>query len=285
MPAYLARLFVLHLAAALLPGVVGCGGAPALLQPAHPLPGGTVEYGAGVTTQVSLGAAEDQIARAEADPDPSRSAETERQWLRGAYQKSVVSPGVSPWVGARAGLGDGNEGSLVYTGRNLRLGARHAWRWDAYALSLGGGIASVLSRRPQDAAANDRDGLPSGDVSWSAAGFGLDVPLAFGWSSQSELVQAWAGLRGGFEALFGSLPFSGGGELAEAEAEALHFHGGGFVGLSIGISPVWLRVELNAAAHRVNAEASLPSSPSGDPERDRFTGFTLAPAGALLLQF
>jgi hypothetical protein len=162
-------------------GLVGCGGAPALLQPAHPLAKGVIEYGAGVTTQVSLGSGQDEIAKAEADPAPSRDARTTRTWLRGAYQKAVVAPGIAPWIGGRAGLGDGNEASLVYTGRNLRLGARHAWLWESTALSVGGGLASILTRRASDSTAGDQEGFPPGRVDWSAHGVGLDLPVTFGW--------------------------------------------------------------------------------------------------------
>lgn len=266
-------------------GLSACGGAPALLQPAHPLPSGVVEYGAGVATNVALGSTDDDIARAQTDPDPSRSGDRTKQWLRGAYQKSVIAPGVSPWIGARAGLGDGNEGQLVYTGRNLRVGARHAWLWDDYALSLGGGLSSVLGRRAVDQPAGE--GLPAGRVEWPGRGFGLDVPLSFGWSSQSELLQAWFGLRGAFEALYGDLPYGGAADEPppQADAQAYHWQTGGFIGLSVGVSPVWVRAELDATWHRVDARATLPSGLGSETERDAFSGFGLAPAGAILVQF
>jgi hypothetical protein len=233
---------------------------------------------------VALGSAQDQIVRAEADTDPGRDADASNQWLRAAYLKAAVAPGVSPWIGARAGLGDGNEGSIVYSGRNLRVGARHAWRWDEYALSLGGGIASVMGRRDNQPE-TEADGLPAGRVEWPARGFGLDLPLSFGWSSQAELLQAWVGLRGGFEALYGDLPFTSGGDGQLAEAQATHWQSGGFLGLSVGVSPVWVRAEFNATWHKVGARATLPNGVSSETLRDDFSGFSLAPAGAILVQF
>lgn len=261
--------------------LTGCGGAASLLEPAHPLPKGFVEYGAGVSTQIALGPTDREIAKAENIENPS--GPVTKDWLRGAYRASVLAPGVAPWLGGRVGLGGGNEGSLIYTGRNLRVGARHAWLWDRYALSLGGGLSSVLTHSPAEA--HENEGFSSGQVWWPASGVGLDVPLTLGYSSESDLVQAWVGARGGFEALFGDFPYTLRGESVGVDASAQHWQAGAFVGLAVGVSPVWVRAELAGAFHGVTARASLPADADERAARDHFSGFSLAPAGALVVQF
>jgi hypothetical protein len=207
-------------------------------------------------------------------------------FLRGAFRNTVTAPGVAPWVGGRVGLGSNNEASLIYTGRSLRVGARHAWLWGPYALSAGGGAASVLTRQNKSNTPGSDDGLDPRGVDWPAAGFSLDLPLSFGWSSSAELLSAWFGARAAFTSLYGDFPFITGGQRVAAEADAQHLQLGGFAGLSVGVDPFWVRVELAAHWNQIWAQAELPwADAQTDTVRDSFDAFLLFPAAALVLQF
>jgi hypothetical protein len=269
-----------------LAGVMACGGAVPLVEPVMPLAKGEVEVGAGVSSQLALGASQREIARARELDAVGSSQNSNAQFLRGAMRNSVVAPGVAPLLVGRAGLGWDSDASLTYTGRTLRLGARHVWVFGHYALSAGGGVASVATNPPDQAPPEDSEGLSSTAIDWPATGFGVDLPVTFGWSSDAQLLSAWVGGRIGYEALWGDFPFISGGQKVGASAQAQHLQVGGRIGLGVSVHPVAIRLELSAAYSRVSANAELPWADS-EPEKldDEFGGLVLMPAGAFSVVF
>jgi hypothetical protein len=57
-------------------------------------------------------------------------------------------------------------------------------------------------------------------------------------------------------------------------------------GLAVGVQPVWVAVEVNAAYQSIQGAVDFPPD-SGDPERHTVDvgGWTVAPAGALIVKF
>src|SRR5687767_13767804 len=114
-----------------------------------------------------------------------------------------MAPGVAPYLAARAGLGNHNEAGLTYTARSLRLDARHAFEWPKVALSVGVVAIGALPRvgdRPGENAGAPRSafGLRSAELV-SPRGYGLELPVLFGYRSSADVVKLWTGLRAGFE--------------------------------------------------------------------------------------
>lgn len=270
-----------------LAGAVACGGASPLVEPVMPLSKGEIEAGVGVSSQLALGASQREIERARELDQVGSSEDGNAEFLRGAMRNSVVAPGIAPIIVGRAGLGWDSDASLTFTGRTLRLGARHVWvLGKQYALSAGGGVASVATKAPERAPPSDSEGLSSTAIDWPATGFGADLPVTFGWSSDAQLVSAWVGARVGYEALWGDFPFISGGQKVGAAATAQHLQVGGRVGLGVSVHPVAIRLELAGAYSRVTASAELPWA-DAEPERldDEFGGVLLIPAGALSVVF
>jgi hypothetical protein len=120
-------------------------------------------------------------------------------------------------------------------------------------------------------------------------GFGVDLPILFGWQSRGDIVSAWLGVRPGYEGL-GNLGVQS-DPRAEAPAatlaDAYQVTAGGLVGLGVGMDPVWIALELQATQHWVQASERIEDTAGGpDLELDaHFRAFSLAPAGALLVRF
>ncbi len=265
----------------------GCGAALPVLQPASVLPAGQVEAGAGVTGQFALGKVDEEIAAGRELGAVGSAPDRQDELLAASFLNASLAPRLSPWVAAAVGLGGGNEGGLQYTGRSLRVGFRHAWQWDAVALSLGAGAASVVTRRDQpETDDTSADGLTSDGVDWYARGFGADLPITVGWQSRGRIVAVWAGARVGFESLDGGLPFVLGTTVEDAPAEVRHWFGSGLLGASIGGPPLWVRVELDATYHDVDGEAVLDWSDAEQQSLNvRATGLTISPAAAIIVEF
>ncbi len=272
----MARAGALAVAALLLGG---CGGGAPLLHPVHALPAGTVTMGAGTSDNFVLGDARSAIdrARVAVAAGAAGSPRAQRDFADGAVAEVMTAPGLAPWVGGRAGFGVGDAG-VTYTGRSVRADARGVVGDESVAFSAGAG-ASAIVQRPTSRSPGEIPGVDATDVS----GWGLDVPLLVGWRSDARLVQVWAGLRAGYEHAGGNVTVAvdPNPSLRQAVAFAGHrLYAGGLVGFAVGVSPIWVALELDGAYQSV--QGSLSVGPAGDT---RLAGVTLAPAGALLAEF
>jgi hypothetical protein len=227
--------------------------------------------GAGVSSQLALGNVDSNIAAGERE-NPGGTAES-------IARRAFVAPGLSPWLAGRLGLGDGNEAGLGFTGRSLRVDGRHAFEFERYALSVGLGASSVLARRTEGGSSQGEGIL----------GFGVDLPVVFGWQSRGDIVSLWVGARPGYERLgnFGPEPDPTAQQPAATLADAYQITATGLVGLGVGMDPVWIALELAATQHWVQASEQIEDTAGGpDLELDaHFRAFSLAPAGALLVRF
>jgi hypothetical protein len=262
-----------------------CGGGAALLHPAHPLPADGFTAGAGVSGQFTSGRVQREIDDAESVAEqPITDADTARIYLRGLLDEALVAPGASPWVGARLGITDAQEAGITYTGRLVRVDARHAFVRDQLALSLGLGASAVLlspeSRAP--------GAPPANDVELDATGWGLDLPLLVGYRDSTGMFDIWAGARGGFERVRGDLRMmsADGNSTFRARATGQRWWGGLLAGVSAGVPPLSFRFEL-----AVNYQKLSGSLESGDPPRLPATGdieghaWSYAPTAGILGKF
>jgi hypothetical protein len=220
-----------------------------------------------------------------------------QNYIEGAIALSLMSPGVSPWVGARAGLGAAIDAGVTYTGRTVRVDARHAFEGEESALSAGLGLSGVLTRPGSDAPEasgspggiggtreGDIPGLDTGDVT----GFGFDIPVIVGWRSDVELVRIWGGLRGGWERLSGEFLLRVDPDpsvIETAPVEASRWYAGALAGLAVGVRPVRVAVELDVAYQRATGRIEL-DEPGGTTVRNaKLDGWTIAPTGAIIGEF
>jgi hypothetical protein len=267
--------------------LAACGGGSALLHPAHPLPAHRVSAGAGVSATFAF---EDHRAPAEPGVVPGAPADpgSEAAALESAALESALSPGLSPWVGARVGLGAGNEAGVTYTGRAARMDGRHAFLFadDELALSVGAGASAVLLRAkdaPDAGQAGERLAPRSGELS-----FGVDAPVVLGWRSAGSVVEAWVGARGGAEWLNAELSLAApdGAAREAAHVDATRWFAGGLVGLALGFRPIALAVELDVAYQSVSAEGGYPREGAAVARRSAtLSGVTVSPAGAIIGKF
>lgn len=272
---------------------VACGGGAATLHPAHVLPEGRVSAGAGVSSTFAFGEGSSAIDRATATTVGTAPQE-EQRFLNGVVSSSLLAPGLAPWVGARAGLGAQNEAGATYTGRTIRLDGRHAFGNDKVALSVGAGATGVLMHprsNPPEAATTDPT-APGGrftgktsDV--TATGYGLDVPVIVGYRSAPNIVEVWAGVRAGFERIRADLALDSSTAGSEpARASGTRLYGGGLVGAAIGVSPVWVALELDVYYQSLSGHVDFPGSAGQPSERDTtLSGVTLVPSGAIIGKF
>jgi hypothetical protein len=206
----------------------GCAGASPLLHPAHVLTPGRVQV---------LGGVAGRLAALDASGLASSSG--------GVLEDVAVAPGMAPFVGARVGIDGDNEAGLTYTGRAVRLDARHAFALGkSWRLSLGAG-GSALVPRPR-----------GGDADLgSVYGGGGDVPVLVGWSSDADIYAVWLGPRGGFELLRGRILET---ELGVGEAttpdfldvSGTHAFVGGLLGVRVGFRSIHVALEVDVTYHR-----------------------------------
>jgi hypothetical protein len=273
--------------------VSACGGGAATLHPAHTLPLSRVSAGAGVSAAFSFGEGQRAIDQGHAAGAPGgSSANAEQQFLAGAAANALLAPGLAPWVGARTGLGGQYEAGLTYTGRTARIDARHAFESDSVALSIGAGASAVLFHLGSSGNAAPSSVLTAGRYAgstneFSAGGFGFDIPVLVGWRSTAQVVQAWAGLRAGFERVAGDLPLAAAIDAnGESRLTANRFWGSGLVGAAVGLEPFWIALELDVAYSSISVGASFPAEAGAPSERDAsFTGWSVAPTGAIVGKF
>jgi hypothetical protein len=249
---------------------LGCGSTSPLMHPAHPLPQGRTAFGAGISNTFLVGEADEALEQARA-PDASSDRAA---FLEGVAAHVAVSPGLAPWVGARAGLGAGFEAGIGYTGRSARLDARYAVPLsERVAVSAGAGARGIL-------VSSDDEALPGVDAS-RVNGLGVDIPLIVGWRSDAEVILVWGGARGGGEWLGGDLTLRSGPDSEEqVSIDANRFYVGGLVGIAAGVHPVWVAVELEVGYQTLSSTLGEP-----DESRIELDGTTIAPTGALLVRF
>lgn len=242
----------------------GCAGSAPLLHPAHVLRPGVVSAGAGVSGQVAL------APRAQAAPQPGSAAGSVEASAPVELERMTVAPGVAPWIGGRVGIAGDNEAGLTYTGRALRIDARHAFSLGKPTLSVGLGSSAVFGRRPG-----------SGDDGSSVYGGGLDLPVLLGFHTTADLYALWFGPRLGIELLRGRLQEQAapepGAAVELAEVSARHFQLGFVLGARAGFRHLHVAVEVGAAYHRADgtvgaADLSLEQA-------------TITPGGALFITF
>ncbi|MBI4705752.1 MAG: hypothetical protein HY744_32060 [Deltaproteobacteria bacterium] len=241
---------VAALALALL---AGCGGASPLMHPAHPLEQGEVSLGAGFSAELA------------ATPSAAGAPGSAGRVLGDA----AVPGGLSPWLAGRIGLAGSNEAGLGYTGRALRVDARHAFALGRPTLSAGIGMSALLPHRREEQAAN-------------VSGGGVDVPVLLGLRSDRDTYAAWIGARGSVELLRGSRqielePGSPSSELRIDDIDAWHACAGGLAGLRVGVRYLYAVAELGASMHFAGASVG--------EESVSLRQLGLAPAGALVGRF
>lgn len=275
---------------ALGPLLGGCGGASALMHPAHTLPFSEISLGTGVAQQWVRGDARnaiDSAASANAPGSAPADVAAKTALARGAAAAALLSPGLSPWLGARVGIGQQTEGGLVFTGRTARLDVRHAFERESVALSIGLGASTKLADGNSAEATSVRStgGIPGVDAG-GVRGFGADLPILVGWRSTGGIVQGWMGVRGGFERLSGDVVLQlGPGDPTLGSLDGSRWYVGGLVGLMVGVSPIWAALELNGAYQKGSGTLDANSGPSPFRAEGSLTGLTLAPTAALLTRF
>lgn len=277
-----------------LPAVLaltGCGGGAPLLHPAHTLTQGEVTFAAGTSEHLALGGlqhARDGLDEADATPAGAYTPAARKAFVEGAVARFAMAPGVAPFVAGRAGLGSHNEAGFTYVGRGARIDGRHAFEWPKLALSVGLGATGTFGRPgdlPRDRATEQLvpdSGFRSISLS-SISGYGLELPVVFGYRSDADVVRLWAGVRAGFERDTFSASLL---ELDEKKplavnGDATRFWGGGLVGFSVGLAPIEVRVEVDAAYER--AHGSLEAH-DGKVTGD-VAGWSLTPAMAICSKF
>ena len=267
-----------------------CGGGAPLLHPAHTLPEGQVTFAAGTSGRFTLGGlreAEDQLDAAGAMRGGATTPAERDGFVKGALSRFAVAPGVAPFVAARVGLGHHNEAGLTYTGRAFRLDGRHAFEWPNLALSVGAMATGALAR-PNKQPPIDVSEQAGGDAALSnvtlasLTGYGLDLPVLFGYRSDADVVKIWTGLRAGFERDSANVALVvGPGESYASQASATRLWGGGLLGFSVGLAPIEVRVEVDAAYESVHGELLTGGSElTGD-----VAGWSLTPAMAISAKF
>jgi hypothetical protein len=246
--------------------VAGCGGGAPLLHPAHVLPPGELMVGAGVSGQLAL--ARPPVEKLPAD-----------QQNQGTLQNLSVSPGVAPWAAGRVGIIGSNEAGLTYTGRSIRIDARHAFSLGKASLSIGLGASGLLPQQP------------SGGNAHGVWGGGADLPILIGIRSSSDIFSFWFGPRGGFEILTGQVQLSDfAGNTPLFDVDGKHFYAGLVAGIRVGFRHVHVAVELDGAYHAANGSFRPTTMPGvgatpAPSSSSSVQQLALTPAGALEVTF
>ncbi|MEO7033850.1 MAG: hypothetical protein ABI335_08525 [Polyangiaceae bacterium] len=251
--------------------LAGCAGGVPLLHTARVLPAGHTAFGAGMSDRLVLGDEKHALSDVEGRaPNAASPPTNDPRYTRGVLVALAEGPAVAPWVNARVGLPGSNEAGLSYTGQALRLDARHAFEWDQSALSLGLG----LTGRGFGQSALD---LPGTDLD-RANGFGLDVPILFGYHTDAELISVWAGARAEYDRWSGSVTLDANSTFA---LSAQRFAAGPVLGLAVGLSPLWVAAELELDYAHITGSVDRP----GTHYDAQIDGLSVHPAGALIAKF
>jgi hypothetical protein len=240
-----------------------------LLHGAQTLDPGKVNAGAGLSgtfANAGIGAAVHEARTATLNTPDGRTAAA-----RGDAVMAAVAPTVAPWVAARVGLASNNEAGLAYTGRAVRLDARHSFEDGSLAYSIGAGISFALAGHEQDGA------TPNTSFKLGLGSVGADIPLLFGWQSDSGIVTAWIGPRAGFERVTGDAALDAVGTSPSGHLGLNHWYAGGVLGLALGFRHLHGAFELDA--YYQNVDGTLAGIDV------HVTGLTLAPSAALITTF
>jgi len=254
----------------------GCAGGGPLLHPAKTLGRGEVRAVAGLSGEAIAGdfsaalqgARNEQATETGNHPDPTYS--------KGALVAAAVNPGIAPFVSARVGLQYDFEAGLSYTGRGIRIDARHAFYFgddNAWALSLGAGGSAALY------GGLDGGNLPGVNLS-DLKGWGADVPVLIGYEATGGLYMVWFGARGGWEHdTIGSLTTEPGPglNLPPTSLSADRFWGGGVLGAATGFRHVHVALEIDASYQTVSGSFGGTSA--------TVSGVAIVPAAALWWDF
>jgi hypothetical protein len=239
--------------------------------------------GAGVSNQFALGQAADAIDAGRRSNTPADAAALERA----ALGLTALAPGLSPWLGVRAGLGNSAEVGAIYTGRAARADGRYAFAGPMFALSIGGGLSAIANRPERGGVlattgSNGFDNLALGGVH----GWGADVPVIFGARSDASLIQGWIGARAAVERLSGGFRYQIGTASEQSVGiSATRWQAGGLLGFSIGVRPISVVVELDAAYQWVSGEMRPESVGAPPTQNAELHALSLTPSGALVGQF
>jgi hypothetical protein len=254
----------------------GCGGGLPLLHPAQTLGEGEARAAAGFSETVATGSLAASLANAQAESSvqagtsPGGTLPTDATYARGALVAASVASGLAPLVGARVGTGAHVEVGLAYTGRSVRADVRRSFDLtDRVALSIGAGGTAALAGR------QDGSALPNVDLG-RVHGWGADVPLLLGYSSEAGLYSLWLGARGGWEHIDGG-DVGTDAAIGPIAIEAARAWGGGLVGLAVGFRHVHVAMELDVCYASVAGEYAGTHA--------EVAGWTLAPAAALWWEF
>ncbi len=246
----------------------GCGGGVPLLHPAHVLAPGKTAFALGVSDRFAL--ADEKRALDYAEQRPPGAAPGDARYGRGVVVSLVEGPAVAPYVSARVGIPAANEAGLSYSGNALRADARHAFQWEHSALSTGLGFTGRgLGQSPLD--------LPGTDLD-RAHGFGLDVPVLYGYRSDADLISVWAGLRGSVDHWSGDVSLD---EQRPFALSATRIAAGPVLGLAIGLPPLWVAAEFEVDRAHITGSLDRP----GARYDANIDGWSVRPAGALIAKF
>lgn len=246
----------------------GCGGGVPLLHPVHALPPGQTAFAAGVSDRFVLG--DERRALDAAQQRLPSAPPGDQRFTRGVLVALAEGPALAPFIAGRVGIPGSNEAGLSYTGQALRGDARHAFERDQSAFSAGLG----LTARGFGQSALD---LPGTDLS-HANGFGVDLPLLYGFHTDADLLSIWAGLRGSFDHWSGSVALDPGQRFS---LSASRVAGGPVLGFAVGLPPLWAAVELEMDYAHVTGSLERPGA-RYDAEQ---AGWSARPAGALIAKF
>ena len=247
----------------------GCGGGVPLLHPAQVLPAGRTAFAVGVSDRFSLGDPQRALEDAK-QPPLGLPPEQDQRPARGALVVLAEGPAIAAFAAARVGVPGSNEAGLSYSGQAVRGDFRHAFDWGAYALSAGLGITGRFGQTSLDLP-------PNTDLS-GAHGIGADLPLLFGYRTDADLISVWAGVRGSFDRWSGTVmldPNPG------YELDASRLAVGPIFGMSVGLPPFWVSVELELDYAHVTGSLDRPAAHL-DAQID---GWSARPAGALTAKF
>lgn len=280
----------LKLSASLGIACAGCGAGSPLLHPAHPLPEGQFGASIGASTHFAPGDAQDAIDETSVML-ASNAPVDEESLAAGAMSQVLSTPGLAPFLAVRFGITGDNEAGLSYTGRRARVDLRHAFVFGQLALSAGAGVTGIMPNvgadpptdpceDPEvcpDPIVNDSyseiPGLDSGSVS----GWGVDMPLLFGWRSKPALFALWVGARARYESLSADLRFLLPEGPRTARGTGSRMSLGGVFGVSVGVKPVTAALEFSPAFERLEGDLQMVDGTVGA----RLEGFSYSPAFSL----
>jgi hypothetical protein len=239
-----------------------------LLHPVHALAPGKTAFAVGVSDRFALGDEKQELDYARERPAGALPAEA--RYGRGVVVALVEGPAVAPYVSARLGIPGSNEAGLSYSGQALRADARHAFEWEHSALSAGLGFTGRgFGQSPLDLPGTDMD---------RARGFGVDLPLLYGYRTDADLISIWAGLRGSLDHFSGNVSLDG---LRPFTLSATRLAAGPVVGVAIGLPPLWVAAELEVDYAHVTGSLARPDA-RYDANVD---GVSVRPAAALIAKF